>query len=214
MMRSAPQLATVTEQSMDSTAQDGPRTVDPALARTERLCIERALSGSGQAFAALVRPHLPMLHRVATRTCSDPTMAEDAVQETLTVVFQDLRRYTPGTSLRAFLAAIAVRRAHSLIRSERRRRRREVSAAPAQTADRPDELLAASRIAARVREVLASMPSKRRQAAMLRLDGGLSYQEIAESLNTSPGSSRVLVHLAIKQLRDQLSDLLPTPRES
>lgn len=209
MMLSSNHTAHVTHDLMESGEQKRPRGIDPALARTEKICIERALAGSGQAFASLVRPHLPMLHRVATRACSNPTLAEDAVQETLQVVFKDLRRYTPGTSLRSFLAAIAVRRAHSLLRSERRRRRREETSSPAPAAHRPDELFDASHLAQRVREALTNMPEKRRQAAMLRLDGGLSYQEIAEALNTSEGSARVLVHLTIKHLKEQLHDLMP-----
>jgi DNA-directed RNA polymerase specialized sigma24 family protein len=52
------------------------------------------------------------------------------------------------------------------------------------------------------------MPDKRRQAALLRLDAGLSYKEIAAALDSSEGSARVLVHKALKELKDRLGDLL------
>jgi len=55
---------------------------------------------------------------------------------------------------------------------------------------------------------LENLPDKRRKVAVLRLDGGLSYQEIAQIVGTSERSARVLVHMAIKELRESLSDLV------
>ena len=43
---------------------------------------------------------------------------------------------------------------------------------------------------------------------MLRLDGGMSYAEIADALGTSEGSARVLVHLALKEIKEKLEDIL------
>ena len=170
--------------------------------------VNRALEGDGRAFADLVKPHLAVLYRIAARACGDSALAEDAVQETLTRAYQELRRYQPGTSLRAFLAAIAVRRAKTLLRSEKRRKVREEAAEPPAADPTPAEILNAERAAERVRAVLEAMPKKRRSAAMLRLDAGLSYAEIAEALSTSEGSARVLVHLALKELKERLGDML------
>ncbi len=176
--------------------------------RQELITLQRALEGDGQAFAALVSPHLARLHRVAQRACGDPVLAEDAVQEALTLVYERLARYRPGTSFKAFVTAIAVKRAHSLMRSERRRRDRERASARPATWAAADARLDAERAAVRVREALAAMPEKRREVAILRLDGGLSYAEIAEATGTTAGSARVLVHKAVKQLRGLLADVL------
>ena len=179
-----------------------------APASAEGRLVASALEGDGAAFAALVGPHLPMLLRVAGRVTRDSALAEDAVQETLSIAYSRLGRYSPGTSLRAFLASITVRRAHTLARSERRLRRREEQAAKPQAADSPDDLVVAERTAERVREALGRLPRKRRAAALLRLDAGLSYKEVATALKTSEGSARVLVHLAQKDLREALQDIL------
>ena len=71
-----------------------------------------------------------------------------------------------------------------------------------------DEAVEGETAAKRIRSALRDMPPKRREAALLRLDAGLSYREIAEAMDTSEGSARVLVHTAIKQLKTELSDLL------
>ena len=172
-----------------------------------------ALDGDGRAFATLVRPHLGLLFRVAVRACGDAALAEDAVQETLTVAYQSLGRYQPGTSLKAFLAAIAVKRAHTLLRAERRRHARERTADLGEQPATPAEMLSAARTAERVRNALDAMPEKRRAVALLRLDAGLGYAEIAQALDTTEGSARVLVHHALADLEETLADLIGRPEE-
>ena len=133
-------------------------------------------------------------------------MAEDAVQETLTLVYRQLRRYQPGTSLRAFLAAIAVRQAQGLLRADRRRRRRELNALPPRAQAGPDDVLAGRHLALRIQVALAELPQKRREAALLRLDAGLDDADIAEALGSTTGSVRVLVHQALQHLKAVLGE--------
>jgi len=175
----------------------------------EHELVSRALDGDGRAFASLVEPHLGVLYRIAYRACGDKALAEDAVQEALTLAYRKLGRYQPGTSLRAFLATIAARQAQTLLRGERRRRVREDASAEPEHLPGPADIVSAERLASRVREALAAMPKKRREVALLRLDGNMSYAEIAQAVGTTEGSARVLVHLALKELRDKLNDLLP-----
>lgn len=174
----------------------------------EHELIARALDGDGRAFASLVEPHLALLYRVAARACGDRALAEDAVQDALTLAYERLSTYQPGTSFRAFLAAYAVRKAQTLLRGERRRRVREEGAEAPQGLPGPVDLVRASQAAVRVRDALAKLPEKRRAVAMLRLDAELSYAEIAEAVGTTEGSARVLVHMALKELRGQLADLV------
>jgi RNA polymerase sigma-70 factor (ECF subfamily) len=150
-----------------------------------------------------------MLYRIATRACGDRALAEDAVQEALTIAYQKLARYQPGTSLKAFLAAIAVRQAQTLLRGERRRHARETVADAPEPLAGPAETLSAERLAERIRAALQSMPKKRREVALMRLDGDLSYAEIAANVGSTEGSARVLVHLAMRELREKLVDVAP-----
>ena len=182
-------------------------TIDFA-ARREGKLVRAALDGDGRAFAELVKPHLPVLYRVAARACGDANLAEDAVQETLDVTYQRLAQYQPGTSLRAFLLAVAVRRAKTLARGERRRKTREDASMAPERAVSPAEWVGAKRLGERVVAALENLPDKRRQAVLLRLDGGLSHAEIAEELGSTERSVRVLVHLALKELRAVLADVL------
>ena len=170
--------------------------------------IAAAVAGDALAFRRLVEPHLGMLLRIATRVSGSRELAEDAVQETLTLAHDRLDRYRPEASFKAYLGVVAARKAHTMARSERRRNRREfVADGPASSPD-PEQSLRGARTARRVREALHQMPKKRREAALLRLDGGMSYREIAVAIGSSEGSARVLVHKALKELKEQLADVL------
>lgn len=175
-----------------------------SMQQEERSLVETARAGDGRAFRTLVEPHLGMLHRVAMRVCGDAALAEDIVQDTLVLCFQRLGDLREGSTLRAFMAGIAAKRAYTMGRSERRRKHREdASMTPALPSD-PGQDLQASRTAATLRAALLAMPDMRREAALLRLDGGLSYREIADVLDSTEGSTRVLVHKALAELRKRL----------
>jgi|ERR1041385_8000508 RNA polymerase sigma-70 factor (ECF subfamily) len=183
-------------------------TEDPLVER-ERDLVVRARSGDGKAFEELVAPHLALMYRVASRAARNTALAEEAVQESLTLVYRHLGRYRPGTSFKAYLAATAVKRARTLLRGERRRRLREAAADGRSSPDAPAELVSAAEIARRIRDALASLPPKRQRVVMLRLDAGLDYSEIAEAVGTTEGSARVLMHLALRDLAALLEDLVP-----
>ncbi len=175
---------------------------DPA-ADERRLC-SAAIAGKGRAFADLVLPHLPMLLRVATRTTRDPSLGEDAVQEALVIAARDLSHYQPGTSLRAWLASVVAARAFTLSRSEARRRQRDEASFEPSPGANPEQHLRGVELRAKIDSVLAGLPEKRRVAAILRLDGGLEYDEVAHAIGSTPESARALVYLAVKELRQAL----------
>jgi RNA polymerase sigma-70 factor, ECF subfamily len=167
--------------------------------------VERARTGDAAAFAALVKPHLGLLYRIAARAAGNPALAEDAVQEALALVHRRLHRFRAGASFKAFVAAIAAKRARTLLRSERRRKAREVLDSRNDAPPTPADWAAASDMARTVSSVLAALPAKRQRVLLLRLDGGLSYEEIAQTVGTTEGSARVLVHLALRELEERLA---------
>lgn len=174
-----------------------------AVSREEEL-LARIKKGDGQAFGQLVSPHLGMLYRVAARTTRDDALAEDAVQEALLIAHRQIDRYHPGTSLRAYLAAIAVRRSLTLVRGEVRRRARERQANGPSNGASAEETVTAEHLRERLAQGLARLPTKRREAVIMRLDTGLTHAEIADALGSTERSVRVLVHLGLKELKEHL----------
>jgi len=167
--------------------------------------VSSALAGDGLAYRRLVEPHLGLLYRIAARHTPNRALVDDIVQEVLIVVYHKLSRYRPEASFKAFVAGIAVRKAHSMRRSEARRFQREaIHSAPQSNEHTPEHDYQASATAALLRDAVQDLPTKQRQALVLRLDAQLEYADIARTLNTSEGAVRVLIHKATQQLQATL----------
>lgn len=180
---------------------------ETTLTSEEATLLRDAIAGDGRAFRNLVAPHVSMLFRVAARAAGSRALAEDAVQETLEVLHRRLADFKPGTSFKAFAAGIAVRRARTLLRSEIRRRKREGSTSLGETPATPLDLALVEETTHAIREVISALPAKRQRVALLRLDAGLGYREIAEAVGTTEGSARVLVHHTLRELSEKLAHL-------
>ena len=72
-----------------------------------------------------------------------------------------------------------------------------------QTSD-PQGDAVAEDIAARVGACVKTLPRLQRDVFLLRAQQGLDYEEIAQALDTTPGSARVHYHHAVKRLKDLL----------
>jgi RNA polymerase sigma factor (sigma-70 family) len=126
-----------------------------------------------------------------------PVEAEDCFQETMLSALRAYPRLRDASNLRAWLFAIARRKA---IDSHRAAARRPVPVAeplvetPGGPVERDDELW----------ESVRKLPAKQRQAVVMRYAGDRPYQEIAESLGVSQDAARQDVHEGIKKLRRQM----------
>jgi DNA-directed RNA polymerase specialized sigma24 family protein len=94
-------------------------------------------------------------------------------------------------------------------RSERRARER-LGAGAASTPDAP----AASGDAHAVREALAALPRRQREASVLRYYGGLDVREIAATLDIAEGTAKAMLFRARQSLAIALGDDDPDPAPS
>jgi RNA polymerase sigma-70 factor, ECF subfamily len=148
-------------------------------------------------FEALYRQHAPAVLRFAWGLCGDRGRAEDIVSETFVRVLTRAPHVETRTAL-AYLLTIA----RNLYLNGLRRQRREVELSDDLSA--PEEDPAARRDAeARLGLTLRALrllPEGLRAALLLRVDHGLTYEEIAAALGISVGAAKVRVHRARLQL--------------
>jgi len=180
--------------------------LDPTLPveEDEPSLVRRAVAGSEEAREALIRRYLDDVYAVTYRILGDTDLAADAAQEAFINALRGLDRFRGEASFRTWLLRIAANAAKSSGRKRQRRREVAIEAVAEPASREPDaaELTVVRAEAARVRAVLATLPSKQRQAVTLRVDQGLDFREIGRLIGSSEGAARVNYHLGVKRLRE------------
>ncbi|MFQ5556398.1 MAG: sigma-70 family RNA polymerase sigma factor [Acidimicrobiales bacterium] len=155
----------------------------------------------------IARDHGRFLYGVAYRLSGNHDDAEDVVQEALLRVKRGLVRYRPG-NLHGWLARIVT---NVFLDQARRRARRPQTTLP-DDPDRvlaggqgADEVLAARDLPDHIQAALSELPGDFRAAVVLCDVVGLSYDEIAATLDIPVGTVRSRVHRGRARLREALA---------
>lgn len=168
--------------------------------------VTRAQQGDRNAYSELVRLHANGVLNVVYRMCGDAQLAEDAAQATFLQAWQHLNSYRPQTSLRNWLYRIAVNAATDMLRKEKRLVLDAVE--DLQLADAhpgPEMLYEKRERAALVQGAVLSLPEACRAVLVLREYEGLSYQEIAASLDIPVGTVMSRLNYARNILKEKLN---------
>ncbi len=185
--------------------------------------------GEELAFASLVKRHHGSLVRIALGHGLDRSVAEEVAQETWLSVLNGIDGFEGRSSLKSWIFAILINRAKT--RAERERRSVPVSPLaegeePEVPLDRflapddphhplgwavpprawPEERLLARETMRRVRDAIAELPPRQQAVLVLRDVEGWSAEEVAATLEITPGNARVLLHRARSRLRLSLEE--------
>jgi RNA polymerase sigma factor (sigma-70 family) len=173
--------------------------------RSDRQLVANALAGDPEAFAHLVERNRLHVEAVARRMVGEE--AEDLVQEALLRAYLGLSQLRDPDRFGAWLCGIALNLAKMQIRRRRSETRLLAVVADGHAEER--ELLEL------VRDAVADLPQGSRDAVLMHYFDGLSCDEIAALLGSSPGAIRVRLHRARRQLRRQLAPVtnVPTAKE-
>lgn len=156
-------------------------------------------AGRHEAFAALYDRFGPALYRVARALVRSAEDAEDAVQEVFVGLVRARRGLPAVRDLRAYLFA-ALRRA-----AARRRAGRE-KPAPLDAVPAREPPAVETDEAVRLEKALALLPPGQREVIALKVDGGLTFAEIADLLGISPNTAASRYRYALEKLRAALMD--------
>lgn len=162
--------------------------------------------------AAWMDAHGAELRRHVERMLPGPDAAEDVLQTVWITAHRKPPEARDGPALRAWLYRVATNAALDRLGADRRRRRalegRTLFVAP-EPRPAPDEGLRGlgERARRRVREQVAALPPKQRQAVWMRWAEGREYADIAARLGCSEESARGNVYQGMKRLRSELFGL-------
>ncbi len=134
--------------------------------------------------------------------------ADDVAQEACLAVVAALPSYTiTGRSFRAFVYAIAAHKVTDAFRAIGRDRTELVAEPPDSPVlqDGPEQRLLAGELSERLGRLLQLLTPRQREVVTLRIAVGLTVEETAEAVGSTPGAVRVTQHRARGRLRAAVS---------
>ena len=167
--------------------------------------VRAVLAGQRERFALLVERYRDRYARYAARMLGSVDAAEDAVQDAFVRAYDQLAQCKDPNKFVGWFFLILRNRCFA----ERRRGKAEAPLEAANgvaAADRTDGGAERSEQRRALQLALLELTPDQREVFVLKHVEGLSYEQIAERLNTSVPSLKMRMHRAYDRLREQLRE--------
>jgi RNA polymerase sigma-70 factor (ECF subfamily) len=171
----------------------------------------RLRAGDTQAFETLVTTYQHRVFGVALRMLGNAAEAEDVAQEVFLRAHRALGDFRGDAKLSTWLYAIASRLCLTRLASHERallRHGEEGLLRLPQAMAGPDVAFERSELEAALHRAISELPVERRIVVVLRDLEGLSYEDIALTLDVELGTVRSRLHRARMDLKDKLERFL------
>ena len=177
-----------------------------AIQQPDIAVIRRAQRGDKRAFTLIFRTYEAPVFNYVLRMVGNRTLAEDLTQDVFLRVYQGLRGYSLRARFTTWLFQVAKNRVVDEFRSEERRPRSLVTIDDAprlEVVDAPIELSEAIGVLWRAVEELSP---DLKQALLLRDIAGLSYNEIANTLDVTMATVKWRIFKAREEVQQALEE--------
>jgi RNA polymerase sigma-70 factor (ECF subfamily) len=134
--------------------------------------------------------------------------ADDVAQEVCLAAITALPRYKDqGRPFLAFVYGIAAHKVADAHRAAARNRSDPTDVVPERYSLEagPEQMALDSESAARMNKLLSVLPEKQREILILRIVVGMSAEETAEAVGSTPGAVRVAQHRALARLKNEIT---------
>jgi RNA polymerase sigma-70 factor (ECF subfamily) len=152
-------------------------------------------TGQPEGYAALYDRLGVSLFRVARTMLRDSGEAEDAVQDVFVQLVRNRQRLAEVRDLDAYVFAVLRYTVAKRLKHQRKEQYHLRRFAP-DTADKP-----ASESSEELENALNSLPPPQREVIALKVDGDLTFAQIAEVLQVSPNTAASRYRYALEKLR-------------
>lgn len=189
----------------------GERSIDQAL-------VERVQQGDKQAFDVLVLKYQNKIIQLIYRYVHDPDEARDVAQDAFIKAYKAIDRFRGDSAFYTWIYRIAINTAKNhLVASARRPPKSDIDAQDAEQYEgatglkeyaTPERLLLKDEIQALIAKAIDELPDDLRTAIILRELEGLSYEEIAQTMECPIGTVRSRIFRARDAIDTRLKPLL------
>jgi RNA polymerase sigma-70 factor (ECF subfamily) len=163
--------------------------ITPEMQAQEKAWALAAQTGDREAFISIVEAYQRPVYNLCYRMLGDVNEAEDAAQETFLRAYTKLKTYQPAHKFSSWLLSIA---SHYCIDRLRKRRHQMISwddlppwRVLPDTQPEPEEATVKHEAHDSVHALLETLPADYRAATVLRYWYEMSYDEIAQTLDTT-----------------------------
>ena len=161
-----------------------------------------------QEVLATIRPIVVRYCRARVGTTERSGLsADDVAQEVCLAAITALPRYKDqGRPFLAFVYGIAAHKVADAHRAAARNRSDPMEVVPERSSGdaSPEQLAIDSESSARMATLLQTLPEKQREILILRVVVGMSAEETAATVGSTPGAVRVAQHRALAKLKTEL----------
>jgi RNA polymerase sigma-70 factor (ECF subfamily) len=174
--------------------------------------VRLAVQGDRGATEQLLRYLRPLVVKYCrARVGRSATTADDVAQDVCLAVLTALPNYREqGRPFLAFVYGIAAHKvadAHRAMSRNRAEPTAEVPDRPSRGVG-PEDFALQGELNGALGELLRVLPDKQREILVLRVVVGLSAEETAEAVGSTPGAVRVAQHRALGRLRKEIGALI------
>ncbi len=181
--------------------------------------VSRVQAGDKQAFDLLVIKYQRKIMRLLSRMIRDPAEIEDVAQEAFIKAYRALPQFRGESAFYTWLYRIAINTARNWLAANKR--------APSTPSafeneegetfnesdvltdgSNPESEMASRQIAETVNKAINDLPEELRNAIVMREIDGMSYEDIAESMNCPIGTVRSRIFRAREAIATRLRPLL------
>jgi len=186
--------------------------------------VERVQRGEKRAFDLLVTKYQRKIFRLLSRLIRDPGEIEDVAQEAFIKAYRALPNFRGESAFYTWLYRIAINTAknHLVAQGRRAPTSTETEVEDAENfedadglrdVNTPDAVMMSRQVGEAVNRAIDRLPEDLRTAIVLREFEGLSYEEIAESMNCPIGTVRSRIFRAREAIANELRPLLDTSKD-
>jgi RNA polymerase sigma-70 factor (ECF subfamily) len=180
--------------------------------------VRRVQAGDKKAYDLLVLKYQQKIIQLVNRYIRDPVEAQDVAQESFIKAYRALASFRGDSAFYTWIYRIAINTAKNYIASRSRRPTdndievelaEQFENAPSlKDHETPEGVVLSEELAGVIQRALDDLPAELREAITLREFDGLSYDEIAETMNCPVGTVRSRIFRAREAIDKRIKSMV------
>ena len=173
----------------------------------ERL-MKLSAAGDSNSFESLIRRYARPLMTLINRMLGRHHRSEEVFQEVLFSCWKSRAQYRFPRPFKPWLYAIAINQCRQVYRKKDDSvSNQETAVEMVTTKQVPEDFAVGKEVSELLKDAVERLPEQQRAVVVLRIWSGLSYREIAQSVDRTEATVRSYMFHALKNLRERLGNI-------